>query len=226
VIQRYFTCEGHFNMVYQYHIRLLMHFTGKKALNIPFYLYRSLGKWLTKCKKSISKLNTTFFILDLIKLLVIEEFRKTNRESRVPFVSTMFNAEINRYSIVQKDTPPSGEKTVQTTFGSSRRKREKGKEPLEHSMKTIEDVEETLGSKRSKVKGKKSYFHPETTKIEKPKRSLTRSEEKNLAPTDEGMAEELVHHAAEETVEAQPPSGKKVKFSQEVLEKEKPNMDL
>jgi hypothetical protein len=27
VIQRYFTCEGRFNMVYQYHIILLLHLT-------------------------------------------------------------------------------------------------------------------------------------------------------------------------------------------------------
>jgi len=43
-IQRYFTCEGRFNMVYQYHIRLIMHFTGKEFLNLPFYLFRSIGK--------------------------------------------------------------------------------------------------------------------------------------------------------------------------------------
>jgi hypothetical protein len=29
VIQRYFTCEGIFNMIYQYHIILLLHFTEK-----------------------------------------------------------------------------------------------------------------------------------------------------------------------------------------------------
>lgn len=27
VIRRYFTCEGRFDRVYQYHVRLLMHFT-------------------------------------------------------------------------------------------------------------------------------------------------------------------------------------------------------
>jgi hypothetical protein len=44
VVQRYFTCEGIFDRVYQYHIMLLMHFTGKNPLNLHFYLYRSLGK--------------------------------------------------------------------------------------------------------------------------------------------------------------------------------------
>jgi hypothetical protein len=35
-IQRYFTSEGRFNMICQYHIRLLLHFTGKDLMNIPF----------------------------------------------------------------------------------------------------------------------------------------------------------------------------------------------
>jgi hypothetical protein len=36
VIQRYFTCEGRFDRVYQYHIRLLMNFKGKSSINLPF----------------------------------------------------------------------------------------------------------------------------------------------------------------------------------------------
>jgi hypothetical protein len=44
IIQRYFTCEGKFNMIYQYHIRLLLHFTGKYLLNISFYMFISMGK--------------------------------------------------------------------------------------------------------------------------------------------------------------------------------------
>ena len=43
IIQRYFTCEGRFNMIYRYHIRILLHFTCKDAMNIPFYLLRSMG---------------------------------------------------------------------------------------------------------------------------------------------------------------------------------------
>jgi len=39
LIRRYFTCQGRFDRVYPYHIRLLMHFTGKKPLNLPFFLH-------------------------------------------------------------------------------------------------------------------------------------------------------------------------------------------
>ena len=48
VIHKYFTCEGRFHMVYYYHLRLLLHFVGKRSLDLPFYLYRSLGKMSDK----------------------------------------------------------------------------------------------------------------------------------------------------------------------------------
>ena len=44
VIQKYFTCEGRFHMIYQYHFRLLLHFTVKQPLDLPFFLFRILGK--------------------------------------------------------------------------------------------------------------------------------------------------------------------------------------
>jgi hypothetical protein len=48
IIQRYFTYEGIFKTLYQYHIRLLLHFTGKVEMNIPYYLLRSIGKMSDK----------------------------------------------------------------------------------------------------------------------------------------------------------------------------------
>ena len=48
IIQRFFTCEGRYDTVRQYHFRLLLHFTGREMLDIPFYLYRSLGKMSDK----------------------------------------------------------------------------------------------------------------------------------------------------------------------------------
>ena len=48
IIQKYFTSEGRFHMVYSYHLRLLLHFLGKSSLDLPFYLYRSLTKMSDK----------------------------------------------------------------------------------------------------------------------------------------------------------------------------------
>jgi hypothetical protein len=80
VIQRYFTCEGRFDRVYQYHVRLLMHFTGKNPLNLPFYLYRSLGKMEDKVQARVDQLKSSLFHFSLVKLLVVEELRKINRD--------------------------------------------------------------------------------------------------------------------------------------------------
>lgn len=41
VIRMYFNCEGRFSKVYQYRIRLLMHFNSKKTLHFPYYLFKS-----------------------------------------------------------------------------------------------------------------------------------------------------------------------------------------
>jgi hypothetical protein len=73
VIQRYFTCEGRFDRVYQYHVRLLMHFTGKSPLNLPFYLYRSLGKMADKVQARADQLKSSLFHFSLVKMLVVEE---------------------------------------------------------------------------------------------------------------------------------------------------------
>jgi hypothetical protein len=52
VIQRYFTCKGRFNMICQYHIRILLHFIGKDLMNIPLYFLGVWGKWMRGSKPS------------------------------------------------------------------------------------------------------------------------------------------------------------------------------
>jgi hypothetical protein len=42
VIKKYFTCEGRFDIIHLHHIRLLIHFTGRRPLNLPFLLHQSL----------------------------------------------------------------------------------------------------------------------------------------------------------------------------------------
>jgi len=66
VIHIYFTCEGRFNMIYQYHIRLLLHFTGKDLMNLPFYLLRSIGKMADKVQAKSKVVDTSVFNSGLI----------------------------------------------------------------------------------------------------------------------------------------------------------------
>jgi hypothetical protein len=78
IIQRYFTCEGRFNMLYQYHIRLLLHFTDKDEMNIPFYLLRSMGKMSDRVQAKSKVVDTSVFHSRLIRMLVLEELNKRN----------------------------------------------------------------------------------------------------------------------------------------------------
>jgi hypothetical protein len=76
IIQRYFTCEGRFNTLYQYHIRLLLHFTGKMEMNIPYYLLRSIGKMSDRVQSKSKAVDTSIFHSGLIRMLVSEELGK------------------------------------------------------------------------------------------------------------------------------------------------------
>lgn len=79
VIKRYFTCEGRFGRVYQYHFRFLMHFTGKSPLNLPFYLFRNIGMMVDKVQGKKSQVEPNIFHFYLTKLLVVEEVTKKNQ---------------------------------------------------------------------------------------------------------------------------------------------------
>jgi hypothetical protein len=76
IIQRYFTCEGRFNTLYQYHIRLLLHFTGKIEMNIPYYFLRSIGKMSDMVQSNSKAVDTSIFHSGLIRMLVSEEMGK------------------------------------------------------------------------------------------------------------------------------------------------------
>jgi hypothetical protein len=78
IIQGYFMCEGRINMLYQYHISLLLHFTGKYTMNIPFYLLRSMGKMSDRVQAKSRVVETSVFHSGLIRMLVMEELKNRN----------------------------------------------------------------------------------------------------------------------------------------------------
>jgi hypothetical protein len=62
------TCEGRYRLVFLYHLRLLMIFTGY-PLNMPFYFHHSLYKMSKKFKRQ--KADNNLFHHGLIKLIVV-----------------------------------------------------------------------------------------------------------------------------------------------------------
>jgi hypothetical protein len=95
VIQRYFTCEGKLKMIYQYHIRLLLHFTGKDAMNLPFYMFRSIGKMSDRVQVKSKAVDTSVFHSGLIKMLVMDELRKKNIDWEAFITSPHFQINIS-----------------------------------------------------------------------------------------------------------------------------------
>jgi hypothetical protein len=94
VIQRYFTYEGRFNMIYQYHIRLLLHFTGKDVMNLPFYLFRSIGKMSDKVQAKSKAVDTSVFHSVIIKMMVMEELRNKNIDWEAFITSSHFQLNV------------------------------------------------------------------------------------------------------------------------------------
>jgi hypothetical protein len=127
VIQRYFTCEGRFNMVYQYHIRLLMHFTGKESLNLPFYLHRILGKMSDRVQAKSKQVDTSVFHSGLIKMLVLEELKKTNTDWDAFLVASGFQVDVVHTPQSKRQTPISVEKIVHSKSSKKRKMAKKDK---------------------------------------------------------------------------------------------------
>jgi hypothetical protein len=78
MIMKYFTCEGRFSRMYQYHIRLLMHFTAIKPLNLPHYLFRSLVKMIEKVQRKGKDHQTNLFHHGLVKVMILQNLSEIN----------------------------------------------------------------------------------------------------------------------------------------------------
>jgi hypothetical protein len=206
VIHKYFTCEGRFDRVYQYHIRLLMHFTGKIPLNLPFYLYRSLGKMADRVQARVDQLKSSLFHFSLVKLLVVEELRKLNRDWDSFLTSTNISLD------PKGDTPLSAEKSTSNSSGvkgGGVAERGKGKE-----------IENPSPSQPVLKKRRKLQFTDEPKETQAPSKPLTRSSARRFPiPT---VQTEFVEFAAQEIDEEQVKPGEKdsdVKEMQQQLKK-------
>jgi hypothetical protein len=80
IIQRFFTCEGRYSWVLQYHFKLLLHFTGKKEIDLSFFLFKSLQRMISFAQRKPEKLQKSIFHHALIKLIVLEQLKKEGKD--------------------------------------------------------------------------------------------------------------------------------------------------
>ena len=79
VIQNYITCDGRYDRVLKFHFKLLLHIHGTTQLNLPFYLFRSLQKMITKVQKHPAHTARSVYHQGLIKLLILTQLQKEER---------------------------------------------------------------------------------------------------------------------------------------------------
>jgi hypothetical protein len=139
IIQRYFTCEGRFKTLYWYHIRLLLHFTGKYEMNIPLYLLRSMGKISDRVQSKSKVVDTSFFHCRLIRMLVSEELRKRNITWEQSIFSSHMNLDITStpQSNIQSPFP------CTSTYPTGANKKRKRRAPTQDQeiIKEVEEIE-------------------------------------------------------------------------------------
>jgi hypothetical protein len=139
IIQRYFTCEGRFNMLYQYHIRIFLHFTGKDEMNIPFYLLRSMGKMFDRVQAKFKVVDTSVFHSGLIRMLVMEELKKRNIPWEQFIISAHMQLEITSTPQSKMQSPlPS---TSVAPAGTSKKRKTKAIAQDKEVIKEIEKEE-------------------------------------------------------------------------------------
>jgi hypothetical protein len=168
VVQCYFTCEGRFDRVYLYHIRLLMHFTGKNPLNLPFYLYKSLGKMADMVQARVDQLKSSLFHFSLVKLLVVEELKKSNRDWDSFLTSTNISLD------PKGDTPSSAEKVASRVSSG----KEKGS--AEQGMGKGKEIDDSSPSQPAKKKGRRLHFVDEVEETPRVSSPITRSASKRF----------------------------------------------
>jgi len=69
---KYFNCEGRFSRLYAYHIKLLMHFTKLRMMNISYFIFQNIERMTTivQHKTPQQRLNNVYHFA-LIKILVV-----------------------------------------------------------------------------------------------------------------------------------------------------------
>jgi hypothetical protein len=172
-----------------------MHFTGKNPLNLPFYLYKSLGKMADKVQARADQLKTSLFHFSLVKFLVVEELKKSNRDW------DSFLASTNIPLDPKGDTPSSAEKVASKDSSG----KEKGS--AEQGMGKGKEIDDSSPSQPAKKKGRRLHFVDEVEETPKVSSPITRSAAKRLHVP--ALHTQSVEHSTQEMDEDQVQSEEK-----------------
>jgi hypothetical protein len=218
IIQRYFTCEGRFNTLYHYHIRLLLHFTGKIEMNVTYYLLRSIGKMSDRVQAKSKDVDSSLFHSGLIRMLVSEELGK-KEISWENFVVT------SHFKLDPTPTPQSwiSVPSASASTKPSISKKRKGRAPISKISKQVMEAKEEIcpsphrdflpppppgleevpsSTKLTSKRGKKILFPSSPPAVEiKGKRPFTRSSIPNEVFKEQSLPETPMHKEKRKSIE-------------------------
>ena len=166
-IQKYLTCEGRYNNVYSYHFKLILHFTGKVSIDLPFYLFRSLSKMCDKVQLRKEDCETSLFHHGLIKLLVLDGLQKIDRD----WNSFIFMAGFKSQTGL---TPPLARDFTIAELQTEARAKRVPKSQVRKLVKPLIIQDQPQQSTKEKAHGKKTV--PETSTSEVVSRIRARSQ--------------------------------------------------
>ena len=70
----YFSCEGRFSRLYAYHVRLLMHFTRVRLMNIPYFMFRNIDRMVVLVqRKTPAQQHRSIYHYALINIVVVHQ---------------------------------------------------------------------------------------------------------------------------------------------------------
>ena len=71
IIQKFVMCEGHYNIVYLDHIKLLLHLKWQCTISLPYFLFQSLTKMSKTIQKQKGNVDKSLYHFGLIQILII-----------------------------------------------------------------------------------------------------------------------------------------------------------
>lgn len=129
LIMKYFTCEGKLSRLYKYHVRLLIHFTSVRTLNLWNFLFRSVLKMTKNIHTGGQPHITNLFHRSLIKILVMHQL-STKKITWETFMDKIKTAPGISPTVSPSKTTPSGTMpTRPMEHGSTRKNAEVSEAP-------------------------------------------------------------------------------------------------
>lgn len=120
--------------MYPYHFKLLLHFTGKASIDLPFYLFRSLSKMCEKVQLRKEACETSLFHHGLIKLLFLHELQRVGKDWNTFIFMAGFRSQTGLSPLPAKDLTTAG---LQTETRAKRFPKLKARKKVRESVKPL-----------------------------------------------------------------------------------------